>query len=88
MDYFRNQKLNKVYNNTRLAFLEFIKYWDINEEEIINTKPDSSDGRYLKVDLTNWSQQEKERLFTDFLTGVYYYHIKYSQKKSFDFGTY
>ena len=34
------------------------------------------------------SKKEKEVLFTDCLSGIYYYHVTHTQKTSFDFGTY
>tara|TARA_B110001452_G_scaffold79511_1_gene65018 strand:+ start:3565 stop:4410 length:846 start_codon:yes stop_codon:yes gene_type:complete len=88
IDNLRKQKLNNIYYKTRQVFLEFIKNCNVKEEEIMNNESDSSDDRYITVDLSNWNQKEKEVLFTDCLKGIYYYHVEHSQKKSFDFGTY
>jgi hypothetical protein len=41
---------------------------------------------YKTVDLTNWTSEQKEMLFTDILEGAHYFYFVFSQGKSFPVG--
>ena len=47
-----------------------------------------NDSRHITVDITTWKLTEKELLFSDYLKGIHFFYKMFSDKKTFNIGTY
>lgn len=78
----------------KIKLLSLMEIFDILENELkifskehyskVNSYVPQVSNLSIRINIENWTSNEKEQLFKDILVGTYYFYFYFSKQKTFD----